>query len=104
MNQTTDTSFLFSYVLFSIGNVKPLFQNTAAFHDCWKTGKTCNKQWVNAVDYLEIVGIVLGQILVGVLGDWYVHTSTERKTNLPRSLTIFVGLVVGGVSFKMPPS
>lgn len=57
-----------SYVLFSIGNVKPLFQ--AAFAACWKTNKICNKTWIQAVDYLEVCGIIVGQLLVGVLGDW----------------------------------
>ena len=58
-----------SYVLFSIGNVKPLFQ--AAFRSCWGSGsKICNSTWIYAVDYLEICGIIVGQILVGILGDW----------------------------------
>lgn len=30
----------------------------------------CNPQWISAVDYLEICGIIVGQILVGILGDW----------------------------------
>lgn len=60
----------FSYVLFSIGNIKPLF--SATFASCWKTYKRCNKTWVEAVEYLEICGIIVGQILVGILGDWYV--------------------------------
>lgn len=60
----------FSYVLFSIGNVKPLFENV--FSNCWGTHEVCNKQWISAVEYLEIVGIIVGQILVGFLGDWYV--------------------------------
>ena len=55
------------YVLFSIGNLKPLFQK--AFPSCWN-GKTCSKTWIAAVDYLEICGIIVGQILVGILGDW----------------------------------
>lgn len=58
------------YVLFSIGNLKPLFQ--ASFSDCWKKKKTCNPTWLAAVEYLEICGIIVGQILVGILGDWYV--------------------------------
>jgi hypothetical protein len=61
---------LLSYVLFSIGNIKPLF--SASFASCWKTYKVCNKTWVEAVEYLEICGIIVGQILVGILGDWYV--------------------------------
>lgn len=30
----------------------------------------CNKQWTYAVSYLEIIGIICGQILVGIQGDW----------------------------------
>ena len=59
-----------SYVLFSIGNIKPLFQ--VVFKNCWSTYKECNQTWIAAVDYMEIVGIIIGQILVGILGDWYV--------------------------------
>jgi hypothetical protein len=56
------------YVLFSIGNIKPLFQK--AFPACWNDHKICDKQWLNAVDYLEIIGIIVGQIMVGFVGDW----------------------------------
>ncbi|KZF23675.1 pi-transporter A-1 [Xylona heveae TC161] len=56
------------YVLFSIGNVKSLFQKVWPM--CWKSAKTCNPTWIAAVDYLEICGIIVGQILVGILGDW----------------------------------
>lgn len=68
-------SFCVSYVLFSIGNLKPLFQG--AFKKCWakKDAKKnphpiCDANWIAAVDYLEVVGIIVGQILVGVIGDW----------------------------------
>ena len=59
-----------SYVLFSIGNVKPLFQAKGAFPECWKSYDICNATWIAAVDYMEISGIIVGQILVGILGDW----------------------------------
>lgn len=62
----------YSYVLFSIGNIKPLFKQV--FSNCWSTHKVCNKQWINAVDYLEVVGIIVGQILVGFVGDWYLSS------------------------------
>ncbi|WFD22738.1 hypothetical protein MEQU1_001414 [Malassezia equina] len=74
--------FVEGYTLFSVGNLKPLFQNTdhsvapekgdhsSAFYRCWKTNEICNKDWMRAIDYLEIVGIICGQILVGVEGDW----------------------------------
>lgn len=75
------------YVLFSIGNLKPLFQ--AGFPDCWK-GKTCNQTWIYAVDYLEICGIIVGQILVGVLGDWL-----GRRWGLIQDACImFTGLIM----------
>ena len=44
----------------------------AVFASCWKTAKICNTIWIEAIDYMEIVGIIIGQILVGILGDWYV--------------------------------
>jgi MFS family permease len=76
------------YVLFSIGNIKPLFQ--AAFPDCWKHNTICDKTWINAVDYLEICGIIVGQILVGVIGDWI-----GRRWGLIQDATImFIGLIM----------
>lgn len=75
---TSVGSHVRSYVLFSIGNIKPLFQ--AAFKSCWGTGgKACNATWINAVDYMEIVGIIIGQVLVGILGDWYVRLQFKHS-------------------------
>jgi len=46
-----------------------LFQ--AAFKSCWGAkGKACDPSWLAAVEYLEVAGIMVGQILVGILGDW----------------------------------
>ena len=58
------------YVLFSIGNIKPLFQAKGVFYECWETYAVCDKNWVSAVEYLETIGIICGQVLVGALGDW----------------------------------
>lgn len=58
------------YVLFSIGNIKPLFQASGSFPECWKTYKVCNKNWIASIDYLETIGIIVGQLLVGFVGDW----------------------------------
>ncbi|KAH7354791.1 putative inorganic phosphate transporter C8E4.01c [Rhexocercosporidium sp. MPI-PUGE-AT-0058] len=57
------------YVLFSIGNLTPLFE--AVWPQCWNTKKStvCSVGWVHAVTYLEIIGIIVGQILVGIIGD-----------------------------------
>ncbi|EUC32371.1 hypothetical protein COCCADRAFT_98879 [Bipolaris zeicola 26-R-13] len=76
------------YVLFSIGNVRPLLK--AAFPDCWGTHEICDKTWTQAVDYLEICGIIVGQILVGIVGDWL-----GRRFGLIQDATImFVGLLM----------
>ncbi|KAI9719171.1 MAG: hypothetical protein M1828_006353 [Chrysothrix sp. TS-e1954] len=84
------------YVLFSIGNLKPLFQ--AAFPTCWGkkssksplNGTACNEQWRYAVDYLEIIGIIVGQIMVGILGDWL-----GRRWGLIQDAAImFLGLIM----------
>lgn len=67
-------------MLFSIGNLKPLFQ--AAFKSCWEDKEICNAQWLDAIDYLEICGIIVGQILVGILGDWYDFLSRKWLRSL----------------------
>ena len=30
----------------------------------------CSKAWVQSVSYLQIVGIIIGQVGVGIIGDW----------------------------------
>ncbi|BGP34388.1 hypothetical protein JCM10296v2_006208 [Rhodotorula toruloides] len=60
--------FVEGYVLFSIGNLKSLFKS--AWPACWKTHDVCNPNWTSAVSYLEIVGILMGQSIVGFEGDW----------------------------------
>ncbi|CAN6623998.1 hypothetical protein TRVA0_009S02674 [Trichomonascus vanleenenianus] len=55
------------YVLFSIGNIQPLFN--AVWPECWKKFDVCSQNWVAAVTYLEIIGIIVGQVLVGLIGD-----------------------------------
>jgi ABC-type xylose transport system permease subunit len=78
-------------VLFSIGNLTPLFEN--AWGSCWKKHEVCSSNWVAAVTYLEIIGIIVGQMLVGVLGDWYGFWHSSHQLH---SLTI-AGLVADGV-------
>jgi hypothetical protein len=51
------------YVLFSIGNIRPLLQ--AAFPSCWSKFTICNETWSNAIDYLEVSGIIVGQVSHG---------------------------------------
>ncbi|PMD18559.1 putative inorganic phosphate transporter C8E4.01c [Hyaloscypha hepaticicola] len=74
------------YVLFSIGNVTPLF--SAVWPKCWSTYKVCNENWVAATQYLEVIGIICGMLLVGGLGD-----GIGRRWGLIQDVTImFLGL------------
>ena len=58
--------FTEGYTLFSVGNILSLFESV--WPACYKEYKVCNKVWVQSIDYLEIVGILLGQITVGFIG------------------------------------
>lgn len=76
------------YVLFSIGNVSSLY--SAVWPECWKAYKVCNENWVAAVTYLEIIGIIFGQVGVGFIGD-----SIGRKWGLVQDAAIMLlGLVM----------
>jgi MFS family permease len=86
--------------LFSIGNVKPLL--ASAFPGCWKSHTVCNETWISSIEYLEIIGIIVGQILVGVVGDWM-----GRRFGLIQDATImFLGLLMltaaWGVTLSKP--
>jgi hypothetical protein len=76
------------YVLFSIGNLTPLFQ--AAWSTCWKSFAVCNQQWISAVTYLEIIGIIFGQVCVGILGDWL----GRRWGLIQDAVIMFTGLIM----------
>ncbi|KAH6961547.1 major facilitator superfamily domain-containing protein [Fusarium avenaceum] len=77
------------YVLFSIGNLEPLFK--AVWPDCWGKGSTtCSHNWIASVTYLEIIGIMVGQAVVGVMGDW-----VGRRWGLIQDAAImFIGLLM----------
>jgi MFS family permease len=60
--------FVEGYTLFSIGNLSNLFQSV--WPACWKIHTECNFTSVTSIDYSEIVGIIIGQVSVGVIGDW----------------------------------
>jgi hypothetical protein len=101
--------FTEGYTLFSIGNLTPLFQ--AVWPACWSTHTVCSKDWIAAVStltqtrscmsaflralffqqtYLQIIGIMVGQVAVGFEGDWI-----GRKFGLVQdALIMFVGLIM----------
>ena len=76
------------YVLFSIGNIKPLLEH--AFPECWEDKTICNPTWIAALDYLEICGIIVGQMFVGVIGDWL----GRRFGLIQDALIMFGGLLM----------
>lgn len=77
------------YVLFSIGNLDPLFKST--WPQCWgKNATECSSNWVASVTYLEVIGIMVGQVTVGIIGDWI-----GRRWGLIQDAAImFVGLLM----------
>ncbi|KIR57991.1 Pi-transporter A-1 [Cryptococcus bacillisporus CA1873] len=80
--------FTEGYALFSIGNLSALYK--AVWPHCWKTHEVCSANWIAAVDYLQIIGIIVGQILVGIEGDWI-----GRKFGLVQdALIMTLGLVM----------
>ncbi|KZZ94803.1 Major facilitator superfamily domain, general substrate transporter [Moelleriella libera RCEF 2490] len=76
------------YVLFSIGNLEPLFKKV--WPECWEKHEVCGKNWVASVTYLEIIGIMVGQALVGVIGDWI----GRRWGLIQDAIIMFVGLLM----------
>lgn len=76
------------YVLFSIGNLTPLF--SAAWPACWSKYTECSQNWVAAVTYLEVIGIMVGQIGVGIIGDWI----GRRWGLIQDAVIMFVGLLM----------
>lgn len=76
-------------MLFSVGNITPLL--AAGFPNCWAAPYTrCNETWTQALTYLEVAGIIVGQILVGFIGDYI-----GRRWGLIQDAAImFVGLLM----------
>ncbi|KAK9914956.1 hypothetical protein WJX75_002900 [Coccomyxa subellipsoidea] len=59
--------FCEAYFIFSIGNVRQII--TAQYPNCWKTYIECQKTLTQAPDYTQIIGIIMGMCLLGVIGD-----------------------------------
>ena len=75
-------------MLFSIGNITPLLG--AAFPGCWTDYTACDAVWVQSITYLEVSGIIIGQILVGLLGDWL----GRRWGLIQDAVIMFIGLLM----------
>ncbi|CAL8468283.1 g7823 [Coccomyxa elongata] len=84
--------FAEAYIIFSVGNLKPLF--TAAYPQCWKTYKACNKQLIGSVSYTQIAGIIVGMLSVGFIAD---RIGRKRGSVLTASI-MFIGSLLLTVS------
>jgi len=80
--------FVEGYVLFSVGNLTSLFE--AVWPLCWGSYEVCSENWIASVLYLEIVGIIIGQITVGILGDWI----GRRWGLIQDALVMFTGTIL----------
>ena len=87
------------YVLFSIGNLEPLFKQVwpQCWDDSFKGTQVCSKNWVASVTYLEIIGIMVGQVFVGVIGDWV----GRRWGLIQDAIIMFIGLLMLTASWGM---
>ena len=80
--------FVEGYTLFSVGNLTSLF--TVVWPTCWSSYEVCSQNWIASVNYLEIVGIIFGQIGVGIIGDWI-----GRRWGLIQDVVImFIGTIL----------
>ena len=85
-------------MLFSIGNVTPLLEQ--AFPACWDDNTICDKVWVQSITYLEVTGIIVGQILVGIVGDWL----GRRWGLIQDAVIMFIGLLMLTAAWGVTPS
>jgi hypothetical protein len=77
------------YVLFSIGNLSSLF--ASVYPSCWGSKPTeCSPNWIATVTYLEVIGIMVGQVVVGIIGDWI----GRRWGLIQDAAVMFVGLLM----------
>lgn len=53
------------YVLFSVGNILPLFKST--YPECWKSYSICDERVIAAIKYMEIVGVSHSTLLFACL-------------------------------------
>ncbi|PTB64139.1 MFS general substrate transporter [Trichoderma citrinoviride] len=84
------------YVLFSIGNLAPLFSQV--WPECWGSKPTvCDANWIASVTYLEVVGIMIGQVIVGIIGDWI----GRRWGLIQDAIIMFIGLLMLTASWGM---
>ncbi|KAG9245951.1 major facilitator superfamily domain-containing protein [Calycina marina] len=76
------------FVLFSIGNLTTLFGDV--WKRCWTSYEVCSEVSIQLVTIMEIVGIIFGQIIVGILGD----RLGRRYGLIQDAVVMFLGLLL----------
>lgn len=88
-NQSTISVYLH---IFSISNNSTLFKQ--AYPDCWRKFTHCNETWTQATTYLQLIGVLLGQLTFGFLG----NAIGRRATMLIDMSIILIGVIMPTVS------
>jgi hypothetical protein len=65
-----------SYLLFSIGTLKPLWE--IIFADCFVTMESCSPRLVHSLTYSVVLGVILGMLVFG----WAANRLGRRKGSL----------------------
>ena len=62
--------FTEAFVLFAIGNIKPLLE--VMYPNCWGSEEPadCNKGAQEEIETIEIAGIIVGMLVIGFFADW----------------------------------
>ncbi|KAK9807684.1 hypothetical protein WJX72_006095 [[Myrmecia] bisecta] len=59
--------FCEAYYIFSVGNVKPVWAE--AYPECFKGNKGCSQTFLNALNYSQVSGLILGMVALGFTVD-----------------------------------
>lgn len=59
--------FCEAYFVFSVGNLKPLWE--VEYPGCWKAHTECSVNLSNSISYTQVSGIIFGQLSLGFLAD-----------------------------------
>lgn len=87
--------FTEAYVLFAIGNIKPLLK--VMYPNCWGSGEPadCNKGAQEQIETIEIAGIIVGMLVIGFFADWM---GRKWGSRLCTSIMVLGSILLTGAS------
>ena len=59
--------FCEAYFVFAVGNLSALWK--VEYKACWSQHKTCKKKLSDSITYLQVRGIIFGQLFLGFFAD-----------------------------------